>query len=174
MPALRLQKWLVRLFSVDQKQHENIRLPEKVKSQQFQVETIFLQSASYYLSATLSYRCLYLGFIQCDIVNLHFRDFSFEICRILAIFKPHSNCVGVGCYLIIFANVLWDTEMSVDIQRVISSNVIVTCCNMNPLSCWKNLSSYNTNQCLGRSFDDLIEEFAVHNPHTDSPISVAE
>ena len=50
----------------------------------------------YYLSGTLSYRRLYLGFVQRNIVNLHFRDFPFEI-SIMVNSKPHSNFVGVGC-----------------------------------------------------------------------------
>ena len=67
--------------------------------------------------------------------------------------------------------------MSIDIQRVISAVVIVTCCNMNPLSCWKSLSCYGS-QCLERSvFDDLIKEFSIDcNPDTDSDTrnSIAE
>ena len=82
-------------------------------------------------AATLSYRFLYLGFVQCDIINLHFRDFPFEIS---ATFTPHTNFLGIGCNLITYANVIGGFQMSVDIERVTSPTVIVTCCNMNPLS----------------------------------------
>ena len=78
--------------------------------------------------------------VQCDIVHLHFRDFPFEI----AISNPHSNFLGGACNLITCANVLPGSQMTVDIQRVISAVVIVTCCNMNPLSSWKNLSCYSS------------------------------
>ena len=125
-------------------------------------------------SATFSYRCLYLGLVQCKIVNLHFRDFPFE--RTVAFFNSHSDFLGSGCNLITCANVLRGSQMSVDIQRVIPGVMIVTCCNMNPLSCWKNLSSDYSSQCLKRSFDDSIKEFVVHNPYRNSVTrnSVAE
>ena len=67
---------------------EGIRLPEKVRN--------YLQSALYYFSATLSYGCLYLGFVQCNIIHLHFRDFPFEISVIFTC-SPHFYVVGVGC-----------------------------------------------------------------------------
>ena len=62
----------------------------------------YLESALYYLSATLSYRCLYLGFVECNIVNLHFRDFPFEISTIVNS-NPHSNFFGLGCDRITYA-----------------------------------------------------------------------
>ena len=44
---------------------------------------------------TLSYRCLYLCLLQCGLVNLHFRDFPFEMTLISSlVVNPHSNCVG--------------------------------------------------------------------------------
>ena len=61
-------------------------------------------SLAYCLSATLSYRCLpYLRLVQCDIVNLHFRDFPFEI-PISVTSRPHSNFAGGGFNLKLFAN----------------------------------------------------------------------
>ena len=117
-------------------------------------------------SVTLSYWCLYLGLVQCKIVNLHFRDFPFEIA--IAFFNSHSNFLASGCNLITCANFLRGSQMSVDIQRVIPGVVIVTCCNMNPLSCWKNLSSCYRSQCLKRSFDDSIKESAILNLYTNS------
>ena len=58
--------------------------------------------------------------------------------------------------------------MSVDIERVIPGVVIVACCNMNPLSYWKNLSSCYGSQCLKISFHDSTEKSTVLNLHTDS------
>ena len=62
----------------------------------------YLENALYYLLATLSYRCLYLGFVQCNIINLHFRDFPFEISTIVNS-NPHSNFVDVVCDRITYA-----------------------------------------------------------------------
>ena len=124
--------------------------------------------------ATLSYWCLYLSLVQCKIVNLHFRDFPLETVATNT-FISHSNFPGSGWNLVTRPNVLRGSQMPVDIQRVITGVVIVTCCNMNPLSCWKILSSCYRSQCLRRSFDDSIKEFAVLSLYTDSVTSsVAE
>ena len=58
--------------------------------------------------------------------------------------------------------------MSVDIQRVIFGDVILTCCQINPVSFRKNLSSVYIIQWLtNNSFLDLMREFSVDNRHTD-------
>ena len=74
---------------------------------------------------------MYLFFVQCDIVNFHLRDFLLEM-PISVTSSPRKNSLAGGFNLITFANVVRDTKMSVDIQRVISDVVIVTCCNINP------------------------------------------
>ena len=124
---------------------------------------------------TFSYRCLYLHFVQCNIVNFHFGDFSFKI-WITDTCNPHSNFVAFSRNLITCRNVYRDTYMSIDIQRDISATRIVSCCNMSPHSCCENLSSWYFRYQTIASVDDYIEEFVFVNPYKDSIIvsSVAE
>ena len=61
--------------------------------------------------------------------------------------------------------------MSVDVQGVNSSVVVISCGNMDPPSYWKRLvCSYSIGECVIWVFGDPVEKLAVAgNPYMDSP-----